>query len=1606
MSRQKIQDVQDPIAGGINSRLKKRKKPTPMLNRQVVAIILLFFAQIFSQAAAAEDIVLYPLPEKHYQPSLYVTGLASLSREILQAEVNGELVAETLSNETGDFALRIPLQAGDNQLRIIGTTAQSAIHTIGYLPTAAGSGIWKVTGTSEAPDFPSLDPLPATTSDNPTTVTGTAPPETSVSFFVNGRYTRSIDIDASGVFSTWVPLEDNANSIYAIAENENGQSPASNTINTEYGNSTQREWSGTLSETLVWTPGDGTPYQLIGNLTIAEGATLWLQPGTRVDIAADYKLLVQGELVVAGDEASPVVLKPTAAACDGTNTWRQDWRGIEVLAAASASIEYAEIHCASKGVHFNGGDGAIRHTRLLNNHAAVEMIATSPETAIAPELLANEIRGGFYGISVQRNSAPLIGGGNEITRNYYGLYATGNNNQAQNPAPVVTGNSIDANTGYNYYASSFGNAALTVLDATDNWWGTTNPAQIAAKIYDWSDSPTSAPVVNYSGYLDGVAGEPVYSGEFLNGPIAADTTLSASEYQIQGNVTIAQGTTLTIDPSTQLNIAVNAKLQVQGALLIAGSGESPVVFKPTAAACDGTNTWRQDWRGIEVLAAASASIEYAEIHCASKGVHFNGGDGAIRHTRLLNNHAAVEMIATSPETAIAPELLANEIRGGFYGISVQRNSAPLIGGGNEITGNYYGLYATGNNNQAQNPAPVVTGNSIDANTGYNYYASSFGNAALTVLDATDNWWGTTNPAQIAAKIYDWSDSPTSAPVVNYSGYLDGVAGEPVYSGEFLNGPIAADTTLSAGEYQIQGNVTIAQGTTLTIDPATQLNIAVNAKLQVQGALLIAGSGESPVVFKPTAAACDGTNTQRQDWRGIEVLAAASASIEYAEIHCASKGVHFNGGDGAIRHTRLLNNHAAVEMIATSPETAIAPELLANEIRGSFFGISVQRNSAPLISGDNEITGNYYGLYATGNNNQAQNPAPVVTGNSIYANTSHNYNAGSFGNPALAVLDAKGNWWGSADPAKIIITIYDHKNSSSSPFVNYANYLAAPGGQPAYDGQTLLGPISEDLTLPSGDHRMLQNIVVEPGVTLTLQPGASLKSAPDFKLQIAGNLVARGITGERVEFSSASPTPQSGDWYGIEVVTGGIVDLDYARIEGAVYGLDFNGGQGTVRNSLFRFNTHGIYIRANSDPLITDGNEITLNDYGVYIIGNGVPKDNPMPVITGNNLYGNSSYDLYTTGFGDPQSVTLDITGNWWGTADPAAIEARIYTAAASSPQVDFSNYLEAVIGLPAVTISGVSLHSPVLHPLAGESAQGLFTLNRAATVTVEIRRESDNTVVNQASESHPAAGDYPLLWDGRDNQGTLMPEDLYRVVLLANDGVDDFVYDAPNPSGAGSVSGAVPSRYNAYANDFYKISVNVASPSLVSMQVTPDGGPAFYVFKEAFYPEGQHWLYWDGRDPNGDIIDVPVSVFYPAPLRVRPTAIYVAAAAPDITGPGAAPNIEVKSDPYLVSHSYEQLTRMAYRISNDAHVTFSLLPPGIVDPQDPSAIVLVDNVLQQAQDGSGEPIQHEVEWRGYDLADPNAVLVGEEGAYTFAIQARSAETGESTLYRGVVNLYR
>ncbi|WP_190238480.1 FlgD immunoglobulin-like domain containing protein [Marilutibacter maris] len=1360
-----------------------------------------------------------------------------------------------------------------------------------------------------------------------------------------------------------------------------------------------------------------TEYLLLGQVVVASGTTLTLEAGTQLNVSGNYKLTVQGSLVTVGSASQPVVLRPTALACDGVSTKRQDWMGIEVQAGATVDIEYTEIHCAYRGVYLNGGDGTIQHSRLLNNNTGIQMSAASPQTQIAPQItMGNEIRGSDYGLHVGINSAPVVSGGNEITGNNRGIYVYGNRNAAHNPAPVVTGNRLYGNVSDNYFSDYFGDASSTVLDATGNWWGTVDPASIAADIRDWSDDSTDAPVVNYHGYLDGPDGAPVYTGETLNGPIAVDRTLSASEYLLLGQVTVASGATLTLGAGAQLNVPGNYKLTVQGGLVVTGTASQPVVLRPTASACDGVSTKRQDWLGIEVQAGAAADIEYAEIHCANRGVYFNGGDGAVRHSKLLNNYTGIQMSAASPAAKIAPQITSgNEIRGGQYGLHIGINSAPVVTGSNEVTGNFRGIHVYGNRNPDHNPAPVVTGNWLYGNDSVDYYTDYFGDSASTVLDATGNWWGTVDPASIAADINDWSDDPTDAPVVDYRSYLDGPDGAPVYTGETLNGPIAADRTLSSTEYLLLGHVTVAPGATLTLSPGTQLNVPGNYKLKVQGGLVAAGSATQPAVLRPSTSACDGVSTRRQDWQGIEVVAGATASLDYVEIHCANRGLYFNGGDGTVRHSRLLNNYTGIQMSAASPASQIAPQITeANEIRGSNDGLYVGINSAPLVSGGNEITGNYRGIYVYGNANVANNPAPVVTGNQLYGNSGEDYHANYFGDSASTVLDATGNWWGSVNPANIAASVRDwNDDPSDAPVVDYGSYLDGPGGAPVYAGESVQGVILADRTLPAGEHQMLGNVVVSPGVTLTLAAGARLDVVPGQKLQVAGTLIVQGDMANRVVFGSTAPTPAKGDWYGIEVTETGVLDMQHARIEYASYGVDFDGGEGTIQQSLFRHNTYGIYVRAGSSPQITNGNEITANNYGIYVRGNEAEAQNPAPVVHGSNIHANQNYNVYASYFGNPAAAVLDATGNWWGSNDPAVIVTTIYTGHETSPNVDYGSFLSAPNGELAVVVSDVQLSASQIQPLDGESAQGVFTVSRPATVTVQIRRERDNALLYTDSNAIATAGQHAFSWNGKDSQGENVGPGLYRVVLIADDGRDPYLFDAFAPSGVGSVAGSVPSRYAAYKNEFYRISVTMTYPGLLSMQVTPSGENAFYAFQDVYYEAGQHWLHWDGRRPDGSIVDGPVSIYYPAPARVRPTAIHVLDDAPIVTGPGAAPDIEVKADPYLISHSYEQVTRMAYRISQEAYVRFVLLPPGVADPNDPSAIVLVDDQLLQANDAGGNPLDHVVEWRGYDTqgaggqpTSVNQVLVSEEGAYTFAIQARSAENQSASLYRGVVNLYR
>ena len=159
---------------------------------------------------------------------------------------------------------------------------------------------------------------------------------------------------------------------------------------------------------------------------------------------------------------------------------------------------------------------------------------------------------------------------------------------------------------------------------------------------------------------------------------------------------------------------------------------------------------------------------------------------------------------------------------------------------------------------------------------------------------------------------------------------------------------------------------------------------------------------------------------------------------------------------------------------------------------------------------------------------------------------------------------------------------------------------------------------------------------------------------------------------------------------------------------------------------------------------------------------------------------------------------------------------------------------------------------------------------------------------------------------------------------------------------------------------------------------------------------------WDGRDPSsGAIVSGLINASFSIPQSLAPNEIIVKGT--NLALSSAHPTrLEIISDPNMVVHSYEQISQIRYRIDQDAYVSFTLLPPGVNDPNDASAFHLLENQLQSGSTTAQPP----VEWKGYDEDDTNSILIDTEGTYTYLIEARSVATGYVSRYRGSLQLYQ
>jgi parallel beta-helix repeat protein len=672
-----------------------------------------------------------------------------------------------------------------------------------------------------------------------------------------------------------------------------------------------------------------------------------------------------------------------------------------------------------------------------------------------------------------------------------------------------------------------------------------------------------------------------------------------------------------------------------------------------------------------VNAGANAALDNTVVEWAADGVSFMGGGGAVRNSAVRNNKYSGIFIKDA-----SPTIQATTIQNNQFGVRIEQNSSPVLNSGNTISANSYGVYVYGNRVTASNPTPVVTGNSVYDNAQYNYYAYYFRGGNSLTLDGSNNWWGTTDVPTILAKIYDNMDGADYSPTLAFLPFLDAQNGTATNGTAVASTLVTTNTTFATGQtYDVLSALTVQSGSTLTVEEgATVRFFTGSSALTVNGTLVVQGSSANPVRLTSSG------STTKGSWQGVVIGAGSNGSlIENAVIEYAKDGVTFQADSGGtIRNSSVMNSSNAGVYIKDA-----SPTLTGNTLQGNKYGVYVERKSNPLIQDGNVITANTYGVYLKGVNQSGNDPMPVVTHNVLASNTKENLYATSYYNARLVSVTATNNWWGTTDVPTIVSKIYDNIDArTSAPFANFVPFLDGPQG--AATTGTVLDVTAPGVPTLAADavYDVLNSLTVPVGETLFVPAGAKLRFyGIDTELRVNGQLQVQGTSTQPVTLTSGLLSPSKGVWAGVVLAPGtsGSV-IQSAVVEWASNGVFFNNAGGELRGSTVRNNLNGVYVYQNAQPLIAGANVITANNIGVNVYGSRAAGLDPVPVITGNSLFGNSPNNLKAYNFYNPASVHIDATGNWWGTTSTTAINAGIYDysdSATYSPIVDYAPALTA-----------------------------------------------------------------------------------------------------------------------------------------------------------------------------------------------------------------------------------------------------------------------------------------------------------------------------------------
>jgi len=170
-----------------------------------------------------------------------------------------------------------------------------------------------------------------------------------------------------------------------------------------------------------------------------------------------------------------------------------------------------------------------------------------------------------------------------------------------------------------------------------------------------------------------------------------------------------------------------------------------------------------------------------------------------------------------------------------------------------------------------------------------------------------------------------------------------------------------------------------------------------------------------------------------------------------------------------------------------------------------------------------------------------------------------------------------------------------------------------------------GHISQDTTwtLADSPYVVTKDIIVDPGVTLTIMPGVEVKFGGFFTLTVEGVLSASGTLDKPITFTSNKYQPQKGDWDTIQFKSAQKSTISYSFLNYATNALSIESGNVEIQNCQISKNAQSGINATGDNQVLIKRNTIQSNQNGILVTGNSTGVN-----ISDNVVYSNSQSGIY------------------------------------------------------------------------------------------------------------------------------------------------------------------------------------------------------------------------------------------------------------------------------------------------------------------------------------------------------------------------------------------